>query len=204
MEYTPRAQTRRAVRCMWVFFACGAACFLAGAEISAGRAVLQLAGIVFAVGGIYIAGRYLMTSFTYAVVPKGGGTAWEGEGELAAAAPLPDVRCLPNAALDFTVRKTQGRRAAVLDACFAMEELRYFAPLPREGGREREPYRLYPEMRVFQYTVSFSHDLPQYMAVFVDGEGQATGLVLEPDGEMTAYLEAALRQNGAQDPRAEE
>jgi|GEM_PF-4729061 len=195
MEHTPQPDTRRARRIMWAFLLGGAVCFPAAAMLPFGRAVLQLAGVAFLACGLYVAGRWLFTAFTYAVVPKSSVDPEDYVGLRAAAAGvLPDVRYLPPAALDFTVRKSQGRRTPVMDACLALDELRYFAPLPREGGREREPYRRFPTLRVYDYTVSLT-PAQQYMAVFVDSANNAIGLILEPDAAMAAYLASVLQQN---------
>ena len=42
-------------------------------------------------------------------------------------------------------------------------------------------------MKLFNYTVSM---IPEraYIAVFVDGDGDAAGLILEPDAAMASYL----------------
>ena len=195
MEYTPQPDTRRARRIMWAFLLGGAVCFPAAAMLPFGRAVLQLAGVALVACGLYVAGRWLFTSFTYAIVLRGTADPDELAGaQTAAAGAAPDVRRLPNALLDFTVRKSQGRRAPVMDACLALDELRYFAPLPREGGREREPYRLFPALRVYDYTVTMT-PAQQYMAVFVDSANNAIGLIFEPDAAMAAYLASVLQQN---------
>ena len=75
-----------------------------------------------------------------------------------------------------------------------LDELVYFAPLPREGGREREPYKRYPGMRVYNYTASVAPQA-QYMAVFVDGAQNVTGVILEPGAELAEFLSAAAEKN---------
>ena len=105
--------------------------------------------------------------------------------EFAAASPV-NVTALPAHMLDFTVRKTQGRRS-VTDARLGLEELAYFDLYPRRGGKEREVHKRYPEMKLFNYTASM---IPEraYIAVFVDGDGGAAGLILEPNAAMASYL----------------
>ena len=105
--------------------------------------------------------------------------------EYAAASPA-NVTALPPHMLDFTVRKTQGRRS-VTDARLSLSELAYFDLYPRRGGKEREVHKRYPEMKLFNYTASM---IPEraYIAVFVDVDGAAAGLILEPDATMAAYL----------------
>ena len=71
MEYTPQPDTRRARRIMWAFLRGGAVCFPAAAMLPFGRAVLQLAGVALVACGLYVAGRWLFTSFTYAIVFRG-------------------------------------------------------------------------------------------------------------------------------------
>ena len=88
--------------------------------------------------------------------------------------------------LDFTVRKTQGRRS-VTDARLGLEELAYFDLYPRRGGKEREVHKRYPDLRLYNYTASM---IPEraYIAVFVDVDDSAAGLILEPDTAMASYL----------------
>ena len=105
--------------------------------------------------------------------------------EFAAASPV-NVTALPPHMLDFTVRKTQGRRS-VTDARLGLGELCYFALYPLQGDKEREVHKTYPDMKIFNYTASL---IPEraYIAVFADGDGGTVGLILEPDDTMASYL----------------
>jgi len=85
------------------------------------------------------------------------------------------------------IQITPSQMAKLIEARMALDELSYFAPLPREGGRNREPFQRYPRLHVYNYTVSVVPQI-QYMAVFLDSAHNAVGLILEPDGKMTAAL----------------
>ncbi len=193
MRYSPKPCDGRARRLMWILIGVGAVCFCLSSAFAAGRAVLQLGGVVLLAGGIFMAVRYELTEFTYEVALRG--TAAAEEALPAVDVPV-DLRYLSPSLLDFTIRKSQGRRGSVLDACFGLDALLYFALLPLEGGREREPYRRYPSMRVFTYTVSLSPNA-QYMAVFSDGADGQVGLVLECGAEMAALLGDVALKNAA-------
>lgn len=192
MRYSPRPCDARAQRLMWAFLAAGSVCFCLTPLWRQGRAVFQLGAVVLMCGGIYIAVRYMLTSFVYEIALKN--SADPGDMQTAPAGGGTDVRLLPNSSLDLVVRKASGQRAAVIDACLALDELVYFAPLPREGGREREPYKRYPGMRVYNYTASVAPQA-QYMAVFVDGAQNVTGVILEPGAELAEFLSAAAEKN---------
>lgn len=187
MRYSPKPCNKKAIRLTWLLIAAGVLCFCLTPIFPAGRAAFQLGAVVLMGCGVFVAVRYCMTEFTYELAVRDGADAAISEmfGET-------DGR--QTADFDFTVRKTQGRRGAILDACFSLAELRYFAPLPKEGGREREPYRRFPAMRVYNYTVSLS-PASQYMAVFVDAAQNAFGLILEADGEMVQLMQRAVEKN---------
>ncbi len=193
MRYIPKACDGRAQKIMWLMIAAGAICFMLPSVIPSARAVFQLGATVLVGGGIYIGVRYVMTEFTYEIVPRDSALP-RGEGAF-----VSDVRAadLPASMLDFVVRKQNSRRGALIDACMSLGDLRYFAPLPREGGREREPYKLFPQLKVYEYTASIAPQA-QYMAVFVDSAQNAVGLVIEPDEAFAAVLSRALRENGTE------
>lgn len=193
MRYTPKPCDGRAHKIMWLMIAAGALCFMLSSAFAGGRAVFQLGATVLIGGGIYVGVRYIMTEFTYELAVRD--TALP-QGE-AAPAFVGNMADLPASMLDFVVRKQNSRRGALMDACMNLGELRYFAPLPREGGREREPYRKFPDLKVFEYTPSIVPQT-QYMAVFVDCAQNAVGLVLEPDEAFAAVFSRALRENGAE------
>lgn len=194
MRYSPRPCDGRAMRMTWMLLAAGALCFCLTPLWPRGRAVFQLGALVLFCAGIFIAVRYQLTTFVYEIVLKNTETA-SGMQPVEAGDPL-DVTLLPPSALDLVVRKATGQRAAVIDACLALDELLYFAPLAREGGREREPYKRYPGLHAYNYTVSVAPQ-QQYMAVFVDGARNATGVVLEPDAAMAELLTQIAKANAA-------
>jgi len=194
MRYSPKPCDNRAHRRMWLMMAAGAVCFCLTPLFPAGRAAFQLGALLLLGGGIYTGVRYVMTEFTYEITLKNSADT----GDMAAAfsgGSTADVRYLPAGMLDFVVRKKNSQRGAVIDACLSMEDLRYFALFPTEGGREREPYKKFPQLRVFYYTPS---PVPQaqYMAVFVDSAQNAIGVVLEPDSDFLALFTRITQENG--------
>lgn len=193
MRYSPKPCDNRAHRRMWLMMAAGAVCFCLTPLFPAGQAAFQLGALLLLAGGIYTGVRYIMTEFTYEITLKNSADT----GDMAAAfsgGSTVDVRHLPAGMLDFIVRKKNSQRGAVIDACLSMEDLRYFALFPTEGGREREPYKKFPQLRVFYYTPS---PVPQaqYMAVFVDSAQNAIGVVLEPDSEFLALFTRIAQEN---------
>lgn len=193
MRCTPKPCDTRAQKRMWVLIAAGAVTFCLTPLFSAGRAAFQLGALILIAWGMYTGMRYIMTEFTYEIVPRSTATA-EDIGAAFAQESTVDVRGLPAGMLDFVVRKKNSQRGAIMDACLDLGDLRYFAPLPREGGREREPYRLFPDLRVYVYTAS-PVPAAQYMAVFVDAAHNAIGLVLEPDEAFIETLTRIAREN---------
>lgn len=194
MRYSPLPCDGRAKRIMWMLLAAGSVCFCLTPLWPRGRAVFQLGALALFCGGIFVAVRYLLTTFVYEITLKNTVDASGMQPELAGGSL--DVTKLPPSALDLVVRKAIGQRAAVIDACLALDELLYFAPLAREGGREREPYKRYPELHAYNYTVSVVPET-QYMAVFVDGARNAIGVILEPDAAMAEFLAQITSANVA-------
>ncbi len=193
MHYTPIPVDDRARRVTFVLIAAGAVTFLLPLWLPAGRALLQTASLILFSMGLFVTVRYLMTSFSYCVEPRGADRPEDGT--VTADLGAFHIRHLPPSAVDLTVRKSQGRRVGIIEARLSMEDLAYFAPLPRQGGRKREVYRLYPNMRVYNYTVSY-RPAAQYIAVFVDRTDNAIGVVLELNEEMAAYLADTAAKNG--------
>ena len=184
MRYSPRAENRGAKALMLLFFALSILCFSFTIPLPVYRGLWTSCASVFFMGGVFLYARYIGTSFTYEIALRGYPPAEDGM-EYAAASPA-NVAALPPHMLDFAVRKTQGRRS-VTDARLSLSELAYFDLYPRRGGMEREVYKKYPQMKLYNYTVSM---IPEraYIAVFVDVDGAAAGLILEPDAAMAAYL----------------
>ena len=184
MRYSPRAENRLARALMLLFIALGILCFSFTIPQPAYRGLWTACATVFLMSGVFVYARYIGISFTYEIARRGYPPAEDGM-EYAAASPA-NVTALPPHMLDFTVRKTQGRRS-VTDARLGLDELAYFDLYPRKGGKEREVHKKYPEMKLFNYTASM---IPEraYIAVFVDGDGNAAGLILEPDAAMASYL----------------
>jgi len=194
MRYSPKPCDSRAHRRMWLMMAAGAVCFCLTPLFPAGRAAFQLGALLLLGGGIYTGVRYIMTEFTYEITLKNTADAEDMAAAFSGGSTV-DVNHLPAGMLDFVVRKKNSQRGAVIDACLSMEDLRYFALFPTEGGREREPYKKFPQLRVFYYTPS---PVPQaqYMAVFVDSAQNAIGVVLEPDSEFLALFTRIAQENG--------
>lgn len=194
MHHTPTPVDDRARRITFVLIAAGAGTFLLSPWLPGGRALLQTASLILFTTGIFVTVRYMMTSFSYSILPRGQYLAGDGTVTAADVGSF-HVRHLPPSSLDLVVRKSQGRRIGVIEARLSLEELAYFAPLPGEGGRKREAYRLYPNMRVYNYTVSY-RPVAQYIAVFVDRADNAIGVILELDGDMVSYLADTAAKNG--------
>lgn len=194
MRYIPKACDGRAQGIMWLMIAAGALCFMLSSVFAAGRAVFQLGAVAFIGGGLYVGIRYVMTEFIYEIVPRDSALP---QGDTAVAAGFGNAADLPAGMLDFVVRKKNSQRGAVMDACMNLGELRYFAPLPREGGREREPYKKFPQLKVYEYTPSIVPKV-QYMAVFVDSAQNAIGFILEPDEAFIAVFCRSLQENGVE------
>ena len=184
MRYSPRAENRGAKALMLLLFALGILCFSFTIPQVAYRGLWTACSTVFLMSGVFVWARYLGTSFTYEIALRGYPPAEDGM-EYAAASPV-NVTALPPHMLDFTVRKTQGRRW-MTDARLGLEELSYFDHYPLRGGKEREVHKKYPHMKLYNYTASMVP--PQaYIAVFTDADGNVAGLILEPDAAMAAYL----------------
>jgi hypothetical protein len=184
MRYSPRAENRGAKALMLLFFALSILCFSFTIPLPAYRGLWTSCASVFFMGGVFLYARYIGTSFTYEIALRGYPPAEDGM-EYTAASPA-NVAALPPHMLDFTVRKTQGRRS-VTDARLGLGELAYFDLYPCQGGKEREVHKTYPDMKIFNYTASM---IPEraYIAVFADGDGGTVGLILEPDTAMASYL----------------
>lgn len=184
MRYSPRAENRLAKVLMLALLALGTVCFSMTIPLPAYRGVWVSGASVLIMGGVFLWARCIGTTFTYEIALRGYPTAEDGM-EYAAASPA-NVTVLPPHMLDFAVYKSQGRRSFA-DARLGLDELRYFDLYPRRGGKEREVHKKYPEMKIFNYTASL---IPEraYIAVFVDGDGGAVGLILEPDAAMASYL----------------
>lgn len=193
MHHTPTPVDDRARRITFVLIAAGAGTFLLSPWLPGGRALLQTASLILFAMGLFVTVRYMMTSFSYSVEPRN--SAFVDDGAVSADLGSFHIRHLPPSSLDLVVRKSQGRRVGVIEARLSMEHLTYFAPLPRQGGRRREPYRLYPNMRVYNYTVSY-RPAAQYIAVFVDRTDNAIGVILELEGDMATYLADTAAKNG--------
>ena len=184
MRYTPRAENKGAKRLMMALLTLGTVCFSMTIPLPAWRDAWVTSAGVLVMGGVFLWARYIGTTFTYEIALRGYPPAEDGM-EFAAASPV-NVPALPAHMLDFTVRKTQGRRS-VTDARLGLEELAYFDLYPRRGGKEREVHKRYPDLRLYNYTASM---IPEraYIAVFVDVDDSAAGLILEPDTAMASYL----------------
>lgn len=192
MRYSPKAENRGAKALMLMLMALGILCFSFTIPQPAYRGLWTLSATILLMSGVFVWARYIGISFTYEIALRGYPPAEEGL-EYAAASPA-NVTALPPHMLDFTVRKTQGRRSFT-DARLGLSELAYFDLYPRRGGKAREVHKKYPTMKLFNYTVSM---IPEraYIAVFVDGDGDVAGLILEPDAAMASYLSRIAGEGG--------
>ncbi len=188
MRYTPKADTALVRRWIYLLMGVGTVAFLVTAMFPTGRALLQAAGVLFFAAGLFLTARYVLTSFTYALVPKG-----TGDGEAMAFAGPADVRYLPLSSVDFTVHRQRGRGVPVLEACLSLSDLTDFQLLPRNKEERRRILSMHPLVRTYHYTVSFRRS-QRYLAVFADGEAEI-GILFEPGDEMTAVFREAARRN---------
>ena len=188
MRYSPKAENRGAKALMLLLVALGSLCFSFTIPQPAYRGLWTLSATILLMSGVFVWARYIGISFTYEIALRGYPPA-----EYAAASPA-NVTALPPHMLDFTVRKTQGRRSFT-DARLGLDELTYFDLYPRRGGKAREVHKKYPTMKLFNYTVSM---IPEraYIAVFVDGDGDVAGLILELDAAMASYLSRIAGEGG--------
>ena len=184
MRYTPSGRNTGARLLMLALSALGIVLFAMNIPYPAWRGIWLLGCCGFFMGSAFVWARYVGISITYEIAPRGylppeAGMAYAGASAV-------NVMGLPPHMLDFAVYKRQGRRW-VTDARLGLGELCCFDLYPREGGKEREVHKKYPEMKIFNYTASM---IPEraYIAVFVDGDGNEAGLILEPDDAMASYL----------------
>lgn len=184
MRYAPQGNTKGARALMLLLFAQGIVLFSMNIPCPSLRSLWLSLACAFFMGSAFVFVRYVGTALTYEIAMRG--YLPPEEGMAYAQAGSVNVTALPPHMLDFTVRKTQGRRS-VTDARLGLEELVYFDLYPRRGGKEREVHKKYPRMKLYNYTASL---IPErvYIAVFVDVEGNEAGLILEPDAAMAAYL----------------
>ena len=184
MRYSPRANTKGARILMLSLSALGIVLFSMNIPYPALRSVWMPLACAFFMGSVFVFVRYVGTTLTYEIALRG--YLPPEEGMAYAQAGFVNVTALPPHMLDFTVYKTQGRRS-VTDARLGLEDLVYFDLYPRQGGKEREVHKRYPEMKLYNYTASMMPER-MYIAVFVDVEGNEAGLILEPDAAMASYL----------------
>jgi len=184
MRYTPSGRNTGARLLMLALSALGIVLFAMNIPYPAWRGIWLLGCCGFFMGSAFVWARYVGISITYEIAPRGylppeAGMAY-------AEASVVNVMGLPPHMLDFAVYKRQGRRW-VTDARLGLGELCYFDLYPREGGKAREVHKKYPEIKIFNYTASLVPERA-YIAVFVDGDGNEAGLILEPDAAMASYL----------------
>lgn len=193
MRYSPKAENRGAKACMMLLLALGIlfVSFTIPQPMHSG--LWRCCAALFLAGGAFVWVRYIGTTFTYEIALRGYPPAEEGMAY--ATASSVDVRTMPPSMLDFTVYKSQGRRSFA-DARLSLGELAYFDLYPRRGGKERDVHKRYPHIKLHNYTASM---IPEraYIAVFVDGDGCAHGLILELDAPMAAYLSRVAGERGA-------
>lgn len=191
MRYTPKPDSTPARRITCALIGAGIAVFMLSPVFPSARAVFQLTAFLLLSAGIYVTVRYLMTSYSYAVTPR---NADADDGTVPAAAGVFHLHCLPPSQLDFVVQKSQGQRVGIVETRLSMEELRYFAPLSPKGGRKREPFRLYPDLRLFRYTVTLRPAVT-HIAVFQDAAGNTLGILFEPDERMAEFFAHTAEKN---------
>ena len=192
MRHTPVPDAAPVRRIVTVLIASGIAVFMLSPVLKSARAAFQAAALLFLSAGIYITVRYLMTSFSYAVLPRGDAV---DDGTVSAAVGAFHVRHLPPSSLDFVVTKSQGQRIGITEARLSMDELLYFGALSPKGAK-KEILKRHPSARLYNYTVSLRPN--SYIAVFEDSRGNQIGIVFEPDTAMAEYFADTAEKNQVQ------
>lgn len=191
MRCTPKPDTSAVMPRIFALMGAGVVVFFAAVPFASARTLLQAAGVLFFGLGIFLTVRYVLTSFSYALVPRG-----TGDGPAAAFAQNTGVRCLPLSSLDFTVHRQRGRGTPLLEACLSLSDLTEFLLLPGDRKERRQVLETHTLAHTYHYTVSFRPER-LYLALFADGE-EEIGILFEPSEEMAAVFFKAAERNKAE------
>lgn len=142
------------------------------------------------VAAVYLAVRYLMTSFKYIIRPR--------DDSLADCGFVPEYASNVSAniaSLDFVVTKSQGTRADVMECVLSLGDLSATYELTRGGLTKNDVRKKYAQdgFVYFDYTVTFARESALEL-VFSDG-GHPVGIIIEPDERMRGYLTALAGKN---------
>ena len=123
---------------------------------------LQLISLVCAVAGVYVATRYIFTSFTYSIEAK-------NRGALSQALSAEDV--------DFCVAKTQGSRPPVTECRLSLDTLTKVQPYA--GSLVSGLRQKHGKVALYHYTASMIS--PKRHALIFDDRGECICVVIEAD-----------------------
>ncbi len=188
MRYTPSPNNRRATVIMWGMIAAGSVVFCLQGAFTKARAALQAGAIILFSVGIYIAVRYLMTTFTYEIVLRTPDDLPDGVPAMQI-----DISRLPPEMLDLVVSRGVGQRPPFVTARMGMDELFWFGAVTRKDMKSAPPYKQYPTMRTYEYAPSL-HPETLHLAVFLDAADTPTALLLELSPEMAGWMEGIRRE----------
>ncbi|MBQ9120959.1 MAG: hypothetical protein IJY12_01190 [Clostridia bacterium] len=175
MEYTPKNENKKMRVLATVLFFGGLVCLiLSPASFLVPQGYWQLAGMGAWCVCAYLLIRYVLTSYTYRIVPRSLDNEY----------PLPWE-------MDFTVDRAQGKRSVPM----VRMSLEYLSDIFYVGDKD---YRALPEFldyrdsKVYIHTVNASYK-NRYMAVFTSPGGEHHAILFEPDQKMVAYLAEAKK-----------
>ena len=140
---------------------------------------LQLISLVCAVAGVYVATRYIFTSFTYSIEAK-------NRGALSQALSAEDV--------DFCVAKTQGSRPPVTECRLSLDTLTKVQPYSDSlisGLRQK-----HGKVALYHYTASMIS--PKRHALIFDDRGECICVVIEADERFINTLSSYIRITDAE------
>lgn len=174
MNFTPTPQKREAGFVSTVLLVLSVISFLFSGVNGIPPLPLQLISLACAVAGVYVAVRYVFTTFTYSITAKNGGFHPELDREY----------------VDLCISKTQGSRGPVTECRLSMDKLTQITEYTNE---------LVPKLRAKHGKVSLYHYTVQmtpkkrHALVFDDG-GECICLVIEADSHFLTALSSYIPQ----------
>lgn len=135
---------------------------------------LQLISLVCAVAGVYVATRFIFTSFTYSIEVQGRASLSSG---------------LPAEYVDFCVSKAQGSRPPVTECRLSLDKLTRIEPYADSlvsGLRQK-----HGKVALYHYTASMIS--PKRHALIFDDRGECICVVIEADERFINTLSSYIR-----------
>lgn len=170
MEYTPKNENGKMRVLATVLFFGGLIClFLSPAGLLLPTGYWQLAGMVAWCGCAYVMVRYILTSYTYRIVPR----------SLDTDHPMPWE-------MDFVVNRVQGGRSVPM-VRMSLEYLTELIYVGDKDYRSLPEYVNYRDAKIYVHVVNASCK-DRYMAVFTAPGGEHHAVLFEPSQQMAAYL----------------